>query len=426
MPRGGLYIFECQQCGMTFGAPQPHRPPGPPLFQCPFCTAPLGVMIVKKPAANLAVAQQHRLQNQLLALAAPQPQPQPNPHAPNIANAMQALAALQPHKRHQHGNQGHHGRRGHGGRHGQHGGGFGNTDQFECLDLVQNQTIQVKKLKKLNDAVGAFNAGIVLCEEVSTNRKLIQKLFQRRDLPHVYAREVSSLTKLSKCPHTITMIANKDGGGGRSSETWILFEFCDLGNLASLLERHMKHAQRFSESFVLHVLWSLVEALSWMQNGDVEVEKIDRRNGWMLHGDIHPGNIFLRTNSEDDEQADVVLADFGSSRQFGSWREEPPVGRDAAQQRFFGVPDPTWNRRADMFQVALIVVSLCRLTREPLKATTGATVLGGRYSSKLNRLIAECLRSPSSRPRVSNVRTTLSRENMCGDGTMANLLFKGG
>lgn len=293
---------------------------------------------------------------------------------------------------------------------------------FECYDIIKKQTIRVSRRKHLSHVGGSFNKGIVLCEELATGRKLIQKVFLERDLPHVYKREVSALKALKRCPYIIDMVSNKNGGNCMPLQAWILFEYCDLGTLATLIERHKTCGKQIRESFVLHVLWSLVEALSFMQSGEIEVGRVDRTHEWILHGDMHPGNIFLRTSKKRSGELDIILADFGSSQHFRSWSDEPLAGRNGAQHPHYGVPDRTWNRRSDLYQVGLVVVSLCRLTMSPLRVPHGRNALGSRYSGQLNALVGECLRTlPEQRARASQVREFLKRSGLRGDGKMEGL-----
>ncbi|PVI04984.1 kinase-like protein [Periconia macrospinosa] len=297
---------------------------------------------------------------------------------------------------------------------------------FECQDLMSNKDIHVMQKKVLGDAVGGFNLAIVLCEEVGTRRKLIQKQFLPRDLPRIYHAETSTLKTLRHCKYTVKMVANKDSSHRRPPEAWILFEYCNLGTLDDLLRTHVTNRRHFPESFVLRVLFSLVEAISYMHNGDVKPGHTDQSRGWLLHGDIHPGNVFLRTAPEASDSLDVLLGDFGSSHHFCTWQNEPRLGRDAAQHPYYLVRDSTWNRRSDVYQIGLVMVALCRLTTKPLdEVKRGGSACGSRYSSKLNELVGDCLRSnPQNRIRVAELRETLHSRRMAGSASLAGLLLK--
>lgn len=91
----------------------------------------------------------------------------------------------------------------------------------------------------------------------------------------------------------------------------LFLEYCDLGSLGSLKQRHEASNARFPESFVWYTLASLVKTLQACHTGS-------GKEGWnpIMHNDLHNGNILsLSSSTAHSGYPRVVLADFGESFQ---------------------------------------------------------------------------------------------------------------
>ena len=131
----------------------------------------------------------------------------------------------------------------------------------------------------------------------------------------------------------------------------------------------------------------------------------------MVHRDIWPANVFL-TTPDTNRYPTVVLADFGSSIS----RDDIVAGRNVSsgQQRYFAPPEQSISRyKSDIYQVALVVVAMCRQTLRPkdLDSTFGSWPAGSTYSARLNQLLASCLKTdPSRRMAAVDLNHHLSSE----------------
>jgi serine/threonine protein kinase len=251
---------------------------------------------------------------------------------------------------------------------------------------------------------GGFNDGIeVWQQDDSQGKLLIRKTFRRQDLPEHARREVRLLNQLRGCDYIVRMYSSSI----TSINGEIFMECCGKGTIKALIREHKQQDRPIPESFIWHVLYSLVEAVHYMQygpNGDA------RRWNYVYHRDLHPGNIFITGNR--DTGLHVVLGDFGSAVS-RDWVDGYRVNMQAVA---FGIPETHMNPFSDIYQIGLDIVAMCRLTYRPLPIVRpvrggGPRQLAGtRYSDTLNRLVGRCLQtSPNGRPSIKSLRAELWR-----------------
>ncbi|KAG0355197.1 Serine/threonine-protein kinase Nek2 [Podila minutissima] len=90
---------------------------------------------------------------------------------------------------------------------------------------------------------------------------------------------------------------------------YILMEYCEGGDLASVIQRHKENRVPIPEEFVWELMTQLIMALHECHYGvivDPETKKTTPRP--ILHRDLKPDNVFL------DAKKNVKLGDFGLSR----------------------------------------------------------------------------------------------------------------
>ncbi|NXU01112.1 NEK2 kinase, partial [Buphagus erythrorhynchus] len=191
----------------------------------------------------------------------------------------------------------------------------------------------------------------------------------------------------------------------RSSTTlYIVMEYCDGGDLASLIakcakERHVEHF--LDESFVLRVLTQLTLAL----------KECHRRSdgGVAVHRDLKPANVFL------DGKQNVKLGDFGLARilhhdtSFATTFVGTPYYMSPEQMNYM-----SYNEKSDIWSLGCLMYELCALS-PPFTAYNQKELaekiregrfrrIPYRYSDELNNLLREMLNVKDyCRPSVEDI-----------------------
>ncbi|NWS32867.1 NEK2 kinase, partial [Polioptila caerulea] len=191
----------------------------------------------------------------------------------------------------------------------------------------------------------------------------------------------------------------------RSSTTlYIVMEYCDGGDLASLIakcakERHVKHF--LDESFILRVLTQLTLAL----------KECHRRSdgGVTVHRDLKPANVFL------DGKQNVKLGDFGLARilhhdtSFATTFVGTPYYMSPEQMNYM-----SYNEKSDIWSLGCLMYELCALS-PPFTAYNQKELVEKiregrfrripyRYSDELNDLLREMLNVKDyCRPSVEDI-----------------------
>ncbi|NXS30623.1 NEK2 kinase, partial [Pomatostomus ruficeps] len=183
----------------------------------------------------------------------------------------------------------------------------------------------------------------------------------------------------------------------RSSTTlYIVMEYCDGGDLASLIAKHF-----LEESFVLRVLTQLTLALK---------ECHRRSDGAVtVHRDLKPANVFL------DSKQNVKLGDFGLARilhhdtSFAKTFVGTPYYMSPEQMNYM-----SYNEKSDIWSLGCLLYELCALS-PPFTAYNQKELaekiregkfrrIPYRYSDELNDLLREMLNVKDyCRPSVEDI-----------------------
>uniref|UniRef100_A0A1B6CMC9 non-specific serine/threonine protein kinase n=1 Tax=Clastoptera arizonana TaxID=38151 RepID=A0A1B6CMC9_9HEMI len=134
-----------------------------------------------------------------------------------------------------------------------------------------------------------------------------------------------------------------------TTTVYIIMEWCQGGDLASLIIKHKKNGTLVCEQFVWRILYQTGRALQACHTrlSDVTV----------LHRDIKPANVFL------DKFGNVKLGDFGLARILH--------GKDDCSETVVGTPfymspeiikGKKYNRKSDIWALGCLVYELCALS----------------------------------------------------------------
>ncbi|NXC77393.1 NEK2 kinase, partial [Anhinga anhinga] len=195
----------------------------------------------------------------------------------------------------------------------------------------------------------------------------------------------------------------------RSSTTlYIVMEYCDGGDLASLIarctrERHVRSSSMYylEESFVLRVLTQLTLAL----------KECHRRSdgGVTVHRDLKPANVFL------DSKQNVKLGDFGLARIL---HHDTSFAKTFVGTPYYMSPEQmnhmSYNEKSDIWSLGCLLYELCALS-PPFRAYNQKELaekiregkfrrIPYRYSEQLNELLKEMLNVKDyCRPSVEDI-----------------------
>lgn len=264
---------------------------------------------------------------------------------------------------------------------------------------------------------GGFNHGIVVVRDhdhphgpFRIYRRLIKKVFRPQDVESGHAaREIAYLQQLNSsgtCASICKLIAfSHDKASGYGA---MIMPYYSYGSLYNLLQMHRRSGTPIPRGFIWKVFLSLAEALVFMWYGPEP-----RQSDWnhILHRDIHPGNIFLSPTAAGQYPV-VTLADFGCGIDNAKYAEDRAHGVGVLQSRFhqsYVSPEAPYSRsKSDIYQVGLVIVSLCKLTSEPRIGLSDSHPSGRHEETALNRLLEQCLkRNYSDRIGATTLRNEL-------------------
>ncbi|KAF9118290.1 G2-specific serine/threonine protein kinase [Mortierella sp. 14UC] len=205
---------------------------------------------------------------------------------------------------------------------------------------------------------------------------------------------------------------------------YILMEYCEGGDLASVIKRHKEKQTMVPEGFVWNIMVQLIMALHECHHGTItneETHQVTLRP--ILHRDLKPDNVFL------DGKYNVKLGDFGLSRSLTNPQK-------AFAQTYVGTPfymspeligEFTYDAKSDIWSLGCVIYELCAL-EPPFLADTQAQLsarikegrvksLPSQYTQELDQVVKWMLQVNSrKRPttkdllndtRIKNVRQEL-------------------
>uniref|UniRef100_A0A1B6FIW2 non-specific serine/threonine protein kinase n=1 Tax=Cuerna arida TaxID=1464854 RepID=A0A1B6FIW2_9HEMI len=158
--------------------------------------------------------------------------------------------------------------------------------------------------------------------------------------------EVNLLSELNH-PHIVRYydrIIHKE-----STTIYIIMEWCEGGDLASVIQQHKRRGNCVEEVFVWRVLYQLGRALQACHSylHDVTV----------LHRDVKPANVFL------DSRGNIKLGDFGLARVL---RREQSFSETIVGTPYYMSPEVIkgnkYDRKSDIWALGCLVYELCALS----------------------------------------------------------------
>ncbi|XP_004578724.2 serine/threonine-protein kinase Nek2 [Ochotona princeps] len=189
----------------------------------------------------------------------------------------------------------------------------------------------------------------------------------------------------------------------RSNTTlYIVMEYCEGGDLASVIAKGTKERQYLEEDFVLRVMTQLTLALK-------ECHRRSDGGHTVLHRDLKPANVFL------DGKQNVKLGDFGLARILN---HDTSFAKTFVGTPYYMSPEQinrmSYNEKSDIWSLGCLLYELCALM-PPFTAFNQKELAGKiregkfrripyRYSDELNDIITRMLNLKDyQRPSVEEI-----------------------
>ncbi|KAM9002175.1 serine/threonine-protein kinase Nek2 isoform X1 [Sarcophilus harrisii] len=176
----------------------------------------------------------------------------------------------------------------------------------------------------------------------------------------------------------------------RSNTTlYIVMEYCEGGDLASVITKCTKERHYSDEDFVLRVMTQLTLALK-------ECHRRSDGGHTVLHRDLKPANVFL------DSKKNVKLGDFGLARILN---HDTSFAKTFVGTPYYMSPEQmnrmSYNEKSDIWSLGCLLYELCALT-PPFTAFSQKELaekiregkfrrIPYRYSDELNDIITKML-----------------------------------
>ncbi|KAI1897704.1 hypothetical protein AGOR_G00086020 [Albula goreensis] len=183
---------------------------------------------------------------------------------------------------------------------------------------------------------------------------------------------------------------------------YIVMEYCEGGDLSSLITRCIKERRYLDEEFILRVLAQLSLALK-------ECHRRSDGGHTVLHRDLKPANIFL------DGKQNIKLGDFGLARILN---HDTSFAKTFVGTPYYMSPEQmnrtSYNEKSDIWSLGCLVYELCALS-PPFTAYNQKELaekiregkfrrIPYRYSEELNSLLSKMLHLKDfMRPSVESI-----------------------
>ncbi|XP_028997543.1 serine/threonine-protein kinase Nek2 [Betta splendens] len=170
---------------------------------------------------------------------------------------------------------------------------------------------------------------------------------------------------------------------------YIVMEYCEGGDLASLINQCIKERRYLEEQFILRVMTQLTLALK-------ECHRRSDGRATVLHRDLKPANIFL------DIRQNVKLGDFGLARILN---HDTSFAKTFVGTPYYMSPEQincmSYNEKSDIWSLGCLLYELCALS-PPFTAYNQKQLaekiregkfrrIPYRYSEELNTLLSKML-----------------------------------
>ncbi|KAI9845162.1 MAG: hypothetical protein M1837_005047 [Sclerophora amabilis] len=278
---------------------------------------------------------------------------------------------------------------------------------------------------------GGMNGGIFVVRRKVDSLRLIEKrLTPQAVKDDLVTQEIYLLRSLSHpniCEYYDAFIVRDLPSSTFAASLYM--EYCNLGTAHDLIRTYNHRPDRpyITEAFLWHTFHSLLKALVYLHNGAAG-ELLAPRPGWrsVLHKDIKPSNVFVKTSRRGGRYPTIVLGDFGVAIRDDDpgWRRQDVEICGTLQFQPPEVPMHDLAGKGDVWGVGAVLHAMCRLDHGPVPnpppgqhpqtwfLTPEVRVpkrAGSHYSPQLNEILSAALtldraRRPTAMPLLVEVR----------------------
>src|SRR6266571_5422699 len=184
------------------------------------------------------------------------------------------------------------------------------------MHFHRGKTMQLEGLQIgsycLQRLIGGGGMGdVYLAEDRRVNRQVAIKVIQTKtssyldtstaqDAIRLFQREVKAIANLDH-PHILPFFDCGAGNFNGLSITYMVMPFRKEGSLLNWLRQH-NPSKALSPKYVAHFLHQAADALQYAHDQQI------------IHRDVKPSNFLIRSNNENADYPDLLLADFGLAK----------------------------------------------------------------------------------------------------------------
>ncbi|KAF2268891.1 kinase-like protein, partial [Lojkania enalia] len=253
---------------------------------------------------------------------------------------------------------------------------------------MSNVSKRYKLLQHFGQDNGGQNAGILLVMDRLTGKKYVEKQFSKREVADRWALHEIQVYENLRSQFIVRSVSSYLDD--RHKYGSVFLEFCDVGSLTKVMEKHSSGGVYVPERFVWHVFICLAKAIRFAHYGNVAIS-----NGgvpWIgvIHRDLKPDNVFLKSGG--GFYPDVKLGDFGCAI---GMAEQYDSGVAMCTPNFEPPEYPNFIPQSDVHQLGSTILCLCGLQYNPSSVRLSYL----NYSQQLRQFIKACIKThPIDRP----------------------------